>query len=180
MLLSSWPAASDADVRMIEISLAASRSEYRVGDVAQVSVRLRNVSSAPRLVTGVLDGSEFGVRFPHYLPRMEGSGRPEAVPEIPDFTSPLRASDFRWLQPGEDFDPTDRSAGGAYVPIVAFQRITRAPGRYAVSLTFSTESAAPDEWLGTLPSRRDPKVLELIATVPRLTVHSNVLNFLVT
>ncbi len=165
---------------MIEVSLASSRSSYAVNDVANISVRVRNRSAAAIRIPGVLDGSESGVRFPHYLPHIEGPAAAEAVPEIPDFSAPLRRSDFRLLQPGEAFDPTDRSSGAAFVPIVAFQRITRAAGIYTVSLSLSTESRSPDEWLGTLPSPKDPGVLDLIATVPRIAVLSNVLKLIVT
>lgn len=161
---------------LFEVTLTCPRSEYRVGEIPEIRVLVRNRSDRSLLLPGVLDGSEAGVRYPHYIPRIGGAARDVTPIEAPDFVAPLRRGDFVRLASGDAFDPTDRASGGAFFPIATFQRLTRAPGRLAVSLRLSTESRSFEEWLGNLPSKPEPGIADLIADVPRLTVESNVLS----
>jgi hypothetical protein len=157
---------------VIQITLRADQQSYAVGETPTIAVRVRNVSTSPLLFVGVLDGSEFGLRYPHYIPEVTGPVDVRSLAEAPDFTAPLRRTDVRTVQPGEEFDPTDRAGGESYVQIAAFLYLANAPGRYTVSLTVSTECDAVEPWLGTLPVPRDPAVPDLIAQIPRLTVRS--------
>jgi hypothetical protein len=160
---------------VLQLTLHAAQQIYTVGDTPTIAVRVRNVSTSPLLFVGVLDGSEFGLRYPHYIPEVSGPSDVRSQVEAPDFTAPLRRTDVRTLQPGEEFDPTDRSGGAAYVQIATFLYLASAPGRYTVSLTVSTECDTIEPWLGTLPAPRDPVVPDLIARIPRLTVRSPLL-----
>ncbi|MCW3093361.1 MAG: hypothetical protein JWP81_4430 [Ferruginibacter sp.] len=82
----------------------------RLGDHVPIRIEVKNVSSKPVWITGVLDGSERGLRFPHYMPLIEGPVANKNAPEYPDAgTSPLRKKDFRLLSPEESFDPTNET-----------------------------------------------------------------------
>jgi hypothetical protein len=129
-------------------------------------------------MVGVVDGSEHGVRYPHYRPSVELDGSVVARPAAPEdpLVGPLRAADFRRLGPGEAFDPTLRDAGAAYLPLATFATFAPAePGRYRYSLTLSTESSDPEQWLGRFNQDAErAAVLELVARVPRITATSAV------
>ncbi len=137
----------------------------------EIGVEVRNLSAKPVRVVGVLDGSELAQRYPHYLPEIEGPNYKPAVPEWPEWTTPLRQGDFRLLQPGMCFDPTVSTPGANYLPLIAFRDfVPQEPGSYQLALTFSTASPAPDQWLGTLPNVEQNHLLPLIAEVPQCTV----------
>ncbi len=139
-----------------------------------MSVQLRNVGTAEVWVVGVLDGSEEGVRYPHYRPSITLDGEVVAQPGPPEdpLVAPLRPDDFRRLAPGEAFDPTGR------YPLATFANF--APPRrgiYRYLLRLGTESGSPEEWLSRVgqDEERDA-VLELVPRVARLTITSNPLD----
>jgi hypothetical protein len=141
-----------------------------------IGTRVKNISSNPVWIVGVLDGSEAGLRYPHYLPKIEGPSYEELKPEWSDFTSPLRMKDFLLLQPGEDFDPTVSVNGAGYLPLVAFRDfIPPSVGRYHLSLSFLTESVSDEQWLGTIPDASQNESLRQVEKVPHCKVVSNML-----
>jgi hypothetical protein len=151
------------------------RSESRAvpGKPSPIAVEVKNVSASPVWIVGVLDGSELGVRYPHYVPKIVGPDYVQPKPEFPEMTSPIRPADFRLLKPGESFDPARREGGAAYLPIVAFDTFTpTTPGEYEITLTLSTASDRDDQWMGTLPSYGEKEPLERLAQVPRLRITS--------
>jgi hypothetical protein len=119
---------------------------------------------------GVLDGSETATRWPHYRPTvLRGDEVVAAPPAAEDpLVAPLRPEDLRELAPGESFDPSDRSEGGAFLPLATFAtyRPDR-PGRYRYLLVVDT-TGTEDGWLGRFgqePHRA--RVVGLLAGVPR-------------
>lgn len=157
----------------LKIILTTDKERFSVGEQVRVAVEVRNVSDRRLCVVGVLDGSEACARYPHYTPHITGPDYRPRTPERPEYTSPLRAADFRWLNPSEAFDPTASVEGAAYLPLVCFSQFhPPLQGRYELSLTLSTDSHSNEEWLGTLPAAQDD-VLPLIAQVPHLRVESN-------
>src|SRR5687768_4038395 len=88
-----------------------------VGQAADIAVQVRNQGAAPVWIVGVLDGSEEGVRYPHYRPAVTRDGLVVAAPPPPEdpLVGPLRVADFRRLGPGETFDPTRGNGGAAYL-----------------------------------------------------------------
>lgn len=149
----------------------------KVGQPVAVAVEVRNVSADALWVVGVLDGSEAGVRYPHYRPAISGPAPPE--PELFDCgnVAPLRLEDFRRLPPGGGFDPTRPTGGAAFVPLNAFVnfRVTL-PGVYQFRLVLSTESADAGAWLGMSGYPGEEEVVARLSLVPRLRIESNVLS----
>jgi hypothetical protein len=162
---------------ILVLSLLVPDAPIPVGAPAPVAVEIRNVSDRPVWVVGVVDGSEEAIRYPHYLPRISRDGEVVAAPPPPEdpLVSPLRAVDFRVLEPGESFDPTRAERGSAYQPLSTFVNFRPAtPGEYSYSLTFSTASTSPEQWLGRFnqDAERDA-VLERAARVPRVTLEAD-------
>ncbi|MGY6025354.1 hypothetical protein [Streptomyces spinosirectus] len=160
---------------MLELVLHAPEGLQSVGRPASIRVEVRNAGPRAVWIAGVLDGSEAGLRYPHYLPSvtLEGDRQEVAVPgpvEDP-LVGPLRAGDLCRLAPGESFDPT---AGARCLPLLTFANFApRTPGRYGYALTLSTEARRPEDWLGGfgLPSGSErSELLDLVARVPQLTV----------
>lgn len=145
-----------------------------VGQPLGVRISVSNLSSSPVWMVGVVEGSELGVRYPHYRPTVEG---PEAVapPEIEyDMLAPLRPVDFRLLGPGEAFDPTDGRGEAAWHPIHAFSSLRPSvPGRYRLGLVLSTVSDDPTEWLGGWEAPGRDEVVARLAGMPRVTVEAS-------
>jgi hypothetical protein len=129
-------------------------------------------------MVGVVDGSETGTRFPHYLPEIRFAGRVVAKPPAPEdpLVSPLRLADFHLLEPGTGFNPTARS-GSAYLPVGTFANFRPSvPGRYEFQLVLSTESRSLDQWLGKFGQDIErAAVLDRLQLIPKLTVTSNLL-----
>lgn len=156
------------------LTLIVPERPVAVGAPVPVALELRNVSDRPVWVTGVLDGSEEGIRYPHYRPVVTRQGQTVAAPPPPEdpLVSPLRLLDFRLLRPGEAFDPTRADGDAAYLPLLTFANFRPdAPGVYEFSLMLSTESASPEQWLGAFGQDASrAAVLERIADVPRVTL----------
>ena len=156
------------------LTLIVPERPVAVGAPVPVVLEMRNVSDRPVWVTGVLDGSEEGIRYPHYRPLVTRQGETMAAPPPPEdpLVSPLRPVDFRLLRPGEAFDPTRADGNAAYLPLSTFANFRpQGPGVYEFSLTFSTASASPEEWLGAFGQDAErAAVLERIAEVPRVTL----------
>jgi hypothetical protein len=161
----------------LSLILTVPAQPIRVGEAVPLSVVVRNVSDRPLYMVGVLDGSEVGFRYPHYLPQitaLQPLPPPEGLPECGN-VAPLRLKDFRLLQPGEGFDPTSPHDEIAYLPLITFQTF-RPPftGRYEFRLTLSTESEQDEQWLGIIEYPGKEQVLSRLAQVPRLRIESNV------
>ncbi|MDX0481416.1 hypothetical protein GOD90_20280 [Sinorhizobium medicae] len=152
-----------------------------LGKHPDIRIEVRNISQLPIWLVGVLDGSEAGARFPKWIPHISGPKGELSPPESPDFTSPLRAADFRRLAPGESFDPTLPVDGAAYFPIAAFERLSDEAGDYSVTLELDTSASTPAAWMGTLPDRRPQaeseagEVVRRINEIPPMKVRSNTL-----
>jgi hypothetical protein len=146
-----------------------------VGQAIDVEVTVRNLGAEAVWIVGVVGGSEEGIRYPHYRPSVTRDGAVVAEPPPPEdpLVGPLRVADFRRLGPGEGFDPT-RGEGAAYLPLITFASFQPTePGVYQYTLTLSTESQEPEEWLGRYNQEAEREaVLDLVARVPRLTVTS--------
>jgi hypothetical protein len=163
-------------VRLYLKSPSSPDQPLAVHQPVSVGIEVRNVSPDPVWVVGVLEGSEVGLRFPHYLPSIEGECYEAVVPEWPDMTAPLRPGDFRLLQPNEGFDPTESSPGVGYMPLIAFRDfVPPVAGRYRLCLTLSTASKRSEEWLGTLPYPAQTTLLPRVAQIPACRVVSNLL-----
>ena len=162
---------------VLTIVLSAPRDVHKIGQPFEVAIEVCNISKSPVQIVGVLDGSETGVRFPHYLPEIKASVEFE-LPEMDvcGTTAPLRTSDFRLLKPKECFDPTKSAGEASYLPIFTFRNFSPSQaGIYELSLTLSTESRRDEQWLGITGYPGEEKVIELLKDIPRLTVKSNVL-----
>jgi hypothetical protein len=133
------------------LQLRTSGRSHPASRPVPVEVEVRNQGTGDVWLAGVVDGSEQGIRYPHYRPSVVRNGLVVAEPGPPEdpLVSPLRAADFRRLGPGEAFDPTQSEGGAAYLPLATFATFSPAePGRYRYALVLSTESARPEDWLG--------------------------------
>jgi hypothetical protein len=163
----------------VEVVLRAAEGVHRPGRPVAVRIEVRNVTDSDLWMVGVLDGSEEGVRYPHYRPAVMRDGDTVAAPgpaEDP-LVARLRVEDFRRLAPGESFDPTAPEAGADYGALSTFTTwACPEPGEYQYVLALSTSSEDPGQWLGRVGPAGDGETLrDLIARVPRLNVTSNVL-----
>jgi len=156
---------------MLVLSLSAPAS-VAVGAPVSIRVALENRSGQAIWVVGVLDGSEAGARFPHYLPTISGPpGVPEPPPPWCGMLMPLRLQEFQLLQAGKQFDPTQATAEASFVPITIFTNFRASqPGRYSFHLTFSTLSQGDDAWLGAAGGSEEAAVRRRIAQVPRMQI----------
>ncbi|GAA3108492.1 hypothetical protein [Streptosporangium carneum] len=156
----------------IEVVLMAPREPQPIGWPVAIDITVINRSTADIWLPGVLDGSEAGIRYPFYLPEITREGTVVARPEPPEdpLFTPLRTLDFRRLTPGEDFNPTS----GKYHPLTTFSSYAPdRPGHYRYTLTLSTESPLPENWLSSFGQEDTlTEVMKLISLVPRLTVRS--------
>lgn len=162
----------------VVLVLRGSAERRQVGRAVDVGIEIRNEGKDVVWFVGAVDGSEEGVRYPHYRPTITRDGTVVAAPPRPEdpLVGPMRAADFRGLRPGESFDPT-RGGAAAYHPLATFATFRPSePGFYRYLLTISTVSTRPEEWLGAFGQDAErAAVLDLIARVPRLEITSNVL-----
>ncbi len=163
---------------VLAVALRGPNEPQPVAMPISISIEVRNLSQQSVWVVGVVDGSEEGIRYPHYLPRIILGGKVVAEPPPPEdpLVGPLRLADFRLLAPGEAFDPTGSHSGASFLPISTFSNFQPAvPGRYEFTLMLSMDSQYPEQWLGYFGQDAERSaVLQRIAQSPRLTVRSNV------
>ncbi|HKX30918.1 MAG TPA: hypothetical protein VJ302_24725 [Blastocatellia bacterium] len=164
---------------MLAVILKGPSEPPAPGALVHLTIEVRNLTDRPLWMVGVLDGSEEGLRYPHYRPGLTSPTvepswlRPEPMP-LSDMVAPLRLQDFCHLQPGEGFDPTVPRDGAAYQPLKTFASFRPpAPGRYEFRLTLSTDSDQDEEWLGIVGYPGQDEVLKRLAQVPRLHLESN-------
>ena len=166
-------------VSPVAIVLRSTADTIAVGDPVPIDIEVRNVSSSPIWMIGVLAGAESGTRYPRWTPLVHRADGIVQAAEQPDFTSPLQAADFCRLAPGASFDPTSGVDGAAYFPLSAFAAVSQTPGRYSIALELDTRSEHDAAWQGTLPDWRATAadeaaiVRERLAGVPRVRVRSN-------
>ena len=163
----------------VEVVLRAAEGVHPPGRPVAVRIEVRNVGESELWMIGVLDGSEEGVRYPHYRPAVMRDGVTVAQPgpaEDP-LVARLQVQDVRRLAPGEWFDPTRPGAGASYHALSTFTAwACPEPGEYQYVLALSTRSEDPAQWLGRVGPAADVETLhDLVARVPRLDVTSNVL-----
>jgi hypothetical protein len=149
-----------------DLSLHAPAGPHPAGRPVPVRALLRNDGPGDLWIVGAVDGSDTGTRYPHWLPSVRRGAVVVAAPARPEdpLVAPLRAEDFRCLAPGGTTDPG---------PFPTFARFApREPGTYVYALDLSTDSGRPEAWLGRF--NQDRSVLDLVARVPRMTVHAEV------
>jgi hypothetical protein len=158
----------------LDLVLHVPKEPSPAGAPVAVSIEIRNLSDGELWMVGIVDGSEGGLRFPRYEPSVALGDDVVAAPRSPEdsLVSPLRAVDFRRLAPGESFDPTEPTGAAAYLPLATFANfVPQRAGRYRYALALSTESDAPERWLGRFNQEAErSEVLGLVQRVPRLTV----------
>ncbi|GDY79126.1 hypothetical protein SAV31267_086110 [Streptomyces avermitilis] len=113
---------------MLDLVLYGPQGPQPLGGSAPVRAKVRNSGERAVWIAGVLDGSEDGIRFPHYLPAvtLADGGRTVARPgpaEDP-LVGPLRVGHLLRLAPGESFDPT---AGAGCLPLTTFAAFAPKP-----------------------------------------------------
>jgi hypothetical protein len=161
-----------------EVVLHGPQKPIAAGQKAPIRIEVRNSTDADVWIVGVVDGSEDGVRCPHYRPAVLLGDDVVAEPPPPEdpLVGPLRQADFRRLSPGESFDPTNPHEGAAYHPLATFAtfRAIR-PGVYRFTLTISSDCPDPEQWLGAFGQDAEREaVLGLVAQVPAVTVTASV------
>jgi hypothetical protein len=162
---------------LLSVALSAPAGKQSAGEPIRVTIEVRNISGHAIWIVGALDGSDTGLRFPHYLPRINGAPPPlSGEEEYLDVASPLRPEDFRQLQPGDGFDPVAR-LNLTLNPLLAHftEFVPPAPGHYELRLTLSTESDQDEQWLGIMDYPGKDEALRRLASVPRLRIESNAL-----
>ena len=147
---------------------------HRVGVPVMVRVVVINVGTAPlwiRVCSTALRPPP-GAVLPAYRP---ADGEIVAAPPQPEdpLVGPLRPEDFRRLEPGQWFDPTDRSGGPAYLPLSTFDSFRPdRPGTYRYTLILDT-TGPEEQWMGRFgqePFRAG--VLPLLALVPKVVLNA--------
>jgi hypothetical protein len=162
----------------VVLVLRAPTGPQPLGEPVRIAIEVRNAGAGELWMVGVIDGSEEGVRYPHYRPSVAREGAVVAAPSPPEdpLVGPLRVMDFRRLGPSELFDPTRSEGGGAYQPLSTFASF-RPPESaiYRYTLALSTESGQPEQWLGRFGQDEErAAVLDLVRRVPRISITSGV------
>ena len=147
------------------LALHGPPGEVPAGRPVPIRASLRNDGPGELWIVGVIDGSESGTRFPHWLPSIARGERAVAGPPQAEdpLVGPLRPEDFHRLGEGEELDPGRLATFATYAPAEA--------GAYVYSLRLSTESARAEDWFGAF--NQDPAVGELVARVPRLALRAD-------
>jgi hypothetical protein len=146
---------------------------HPVGEPVPIGIEVRNVGERELCLVGVLDGSETGVRYPHYRPSVALDGETVAEPEAPEdpLVGPIRLADIQRVRPGEGFDPTDRAVAPGYLPLITFATFRPVRlGIYRFRLELDMTGHRPEAWFGRFGQTTDGDLLGLLATVPAATV----------
>lgn len=152
-------------------------SRHPVGEPVPVRVEVVNTGDRDVYLVGVLDGSEHGIRYPHYQPSVAVDGRVVGAPEPPEdpLVGPIRPVDIRRVAAGAGFDPTDRALAPGYLPLVTFAAFRpTVAGVHRFTLQLDTTGPRPDSWLGRFGQAVDEQLCALLAAVPSVSVSGTV------
>jgi hypothetical protein len=177
----SMPGASAAarptvEASDFELTIAADKDEYAVGEQPVITVTLANHSDEDVMLAHLLDGSDFG-RFPQYvwtITAPEGAPAPQAIGRCGN-TNPITTGAFFTLRAGESVE-----LDTAWCP-VHLQALNRGPGVYSIQANYSTDDDDPRSWIGGPLSgqalrEKQRAIAPLLDQVPRLTLKSNTLD----
>jgi hypothetical protein len=128
----------------LECRLEPVQTPFRVGDRPAFSAQLINHSMQTIFLVPCLDGSAYGIRFPHVTIRVDG----EEGGVIPSGSwhwcgnlNNLGVTDFVEVKPGAAFDPL----------ALGFTRdlgVCARPGRYTAVFHYSTNEPGLHKWMG--------------------------------
>lgn len=161
------------DVRVssdeLRCEIIPARERFLVGESASFGVRIHNESGERFYFVRALDGSERGVRYPRVEWLVEG---PDGGVETPRVVycgnlNSLQPGDFVWVEPGTSFDPYQ--TGGFEGPMREAGVFVK-PGRYTVTVRYSTDAGDIRRWLGDWAGHLSPIISKQIRRVPRVVL----------
>lgn len=147
------------------------RTEYVVGELPEMSVRITNVSEGKLVLVGSLDASDLRWRYPHCYYEIEGPPGSEThgMPRC-GMVNPLRAQDFVTVAPGAEFDPNAKVDDYGFFATNFNWRSFSVPGTYRLTYVYSTASDSSAEWVG---DGEMGELRKLVDQVPRGVARSN-------
>lgn len=147
------------------------RTEYVVGDVPSISVRLKNESEKSLVLVGSLDASDLRWRYPYCYYDIQGppKAEPHGMPRC-GMTNPMRAKDFVTVEPGKEFDPNASIDDYGFFATNFNWRSFSVPGTYKLTYVYSTASHDPGHWVG---DGKSDELRKLFDQVPKGRVRSN-------
>ena len=159
-------------------TLRTSQAMYKIGQVPDLQVRIKNNSNKEIVLIGSLDGSEEKTRMPWCYFTIQ-KPIPDTVPFwVCGTLNPLRAEDFVTVRPGELFNPyrqiDEYGFFGAWE--IAEQETFKNPGIYTIQFHYSTKSANIDDFIGNSywhTKADSAQQKELFTRVPKVDLESN-------
>lgn len=145
--------------------LTADRTEYKLGEVPQLEVKITNVSHKKVYMIGALDGSEMLWRMPYCYYTIEKTGGRIDTPRASRCgnTDPIQKDDFIALKPGASFNPYfKRFYPGPYFLPVSIKE----PGTYKIRFNYNSNSREMDSFDGRF-NRLDKDSMAVRALFPK-------------
>ena len=149
--------------------------EAKAGYPVLFKTRITNLSGADVTVVGALDGSEMGIRYPHFtVAIVDGAGK--AFPWNPRagrfHTNDIEERHFKTLKAGEEFDPF----GPAFTDLAVLKSWLPAAGRYTVTLKCDYTAKGVMAWhrQNGLHRMEYPELSALLDKVPKVTLEAKV------
>ena len=176
MLLTSVmiPCAIAADSRF-DCVVSADRTNYSVGELPSITVRIRNKTDKDAILVGSLDGSTEGWRFPKCrIEILDAAGKPvtAAMARCGNMNA-LRTNDFVLVRAGDSFYPFGK---GFFPPPQFYQFPIPGPGDYTVRFHYATSERVQD-YFGderrSGNSQASPEIQRLVTQVPKVELKSN-------
>ncbi len=159
--------------KILSSKLSPEKKSYKVGEIPELHVKIKNLSQKSVYLVGSLDASDCRWRYPHCFFKITGPQGNLIVKGAARCRNmdPLKKSDFVLLKAKEKFNPYQQ---GFFPSYQINQSTFQEPGEYKISFVYSTESEELKAW--TTPWHREgneEELLGLLKQVPKLMVESN-------
>ena len=155
--------------------ITSSNKTYKLGEVPQIEVFIKNNTKKDIYLIGSLDASEEKWRGPHCYFIIESPApiNKEPIGRCGNMNS-IKPEDFILVKSGGVFNPYQKGFFGSYQ--ISSKENFKIPGTYRITFYYSTKSEKLEEYFGDDYDIDKDKIRSLFSKVPHVELKSNTLS----
>jgi hypothetical protein len=161
-----------------ECRLIVNKTVFKVGEMPEFKVEIKNLTSNDVYLIGSLDASEEKWRMPHsYFTIEKPFKESNSLIGRCGNMNTLRPEDFKLVKPNEVFDPYTNIDDYGYFSSFKISNPENfsKPGKYKIQFHYSTKSNDIKDFMGDDYQTDKKKLKDLLERVPKIELSSNVI-----
>lgn len=160
-----------------ECKLIVNKKVFKVGELPEFKVEIKNLTSKEIYLIGSLDASEEKWRLPHCYFTIDKPFKDSTLIERCGNMNTLRLKDFRLVKPNGIFDPYENLEDYGFFSSFAISHPKNfgKTGVYKIQFHYSTKSNDINDFIGDGFGDDKKELTELFKKVPRIELSSNII-----